>query len=161
MLGLLIPEPRIQDLKISVSQIHGALVRGRERGADCASRTCLTTKEHMPAKRTKAGMDNPTVSPPPEVGTKQPVVDATGIIACANEPGTEAFRDALVSRVLDRTNMDGVLERVLEESANRLAGSVRIEDLVTRVVQEQDAAVSSGMADAVLRRLADRAARGA
>ena len=109
----------------------------------------------MPAKRAKAGADNSTASSAPEVGTKQPVVEAPG------EPGAEAFRGALVSRVLGKTIMDGVLERVLEESANRLAGSVRIEDLVTRVVQEQEAAVSSGMVDAVLRRLADRVARGA
>ena len=63
----------------------------------------------MPAKRAKAGAENATPSSAPEAGTKQPVVDGTGIIACANEPGAEAFRDALVSRMLDRTNMGGVL----------------------------------------------------
>ena len=53
-------------------------------------------------------------------------------------PPADALANAVLDRVLQRIDIDGLLQKVLDEAATRLAKSIHIESLIESVVGQQE-----------------------
>ena len=83
----------------------------------------------------------------------------TGEIVQPPAPLADALANAVLDRVLQRIDLDGLLQKVLDEAATRLAKGIHIESLIESVVGQHEQELTERLAGRVLERIAQGAPR--
>ena len=74
----------------------------------------------------------------------------TGEIVQPPPPAADALANAVLDRVLQRIDLDGLLQKVLDEAATRLAKSIHVENLIESVVGQHERQLSDRLAERIL-----------
>ena len=69
-------------------------------------------------------------------------------------PVAEALANAVLTRVLQQVNLGGLREKVLDEAATRLAQSVKIDEIIERIVGQSERQLSAQLSKLVLEHIA-------
>ena len=69
-------------------------------------------------------------------------------------PVAEALANAVLGRVLQQVNLEGLREKVLDEAATRLARSVQIDKIIERIVGQSEQHLSDRLSERVLEHIA-------
>ena len=69
-------------------------------------------------------------------------------------PVAEALANAVLARVLQQVNLEGLREKVLDEAATRLARSVQIDKIIERIVGQSEQHLSDQLSERVLEHIA-------
>ena len=69
-------------------------------------------------------------------------------------PVAEALANAVLGRVLQQVNLEGLREKVLDEAATRLAQSVQIDKILDRIIGQSEQHLSDQLSERVLEYIA-------
>ena len=62
-------------------------------------------------------------------------------------PVADALANAVLGRVLQQVNLEGLREKVLDEAATRLAGNVQIDKIIDRIVGQSEQRLSDQLSE--------------
>ena len=65
-------------------------------------------------------------------------------------PVADALANAVLGRVLQQVNLEGLREKVLDEAATRLAGNVQIDKIIDRIVGQSEQRLSDQLSERVI-----------
>ena len=65
-------------------------------------------------------------------------------------PVADALANAVLGRVLQQVNLEGLREKVLDEAATRLARSVQIDEIIERIVGQSERQLSAQLSELVI-----------
>ena len=82
------------------------------------------------------------------------LVPSTAALVEPIPPVTEALANAVLARVLQQVNLEGLREKVLDEAATRLARSVQIDKIIERIVGQSEQHLSDQLSERVLEHIA-------
>ena len=69
-------------------------------------------------------------------------------------PITDALTNAVLDRVIQRVNLDGLREKVLDEAAARLAQNVHVDSLIKYIVGQSEQHLADRLSERVLEHIA-------
>ena len=69
-------------------------------------------------------------------------------------PVADALANAVLGRVLQQVNLEGLREKVLDEAATRLARSVQIDKILDRIIGQSEQHLSDQLSERVLEYIA-------
>ena len=69
-------------------------------------------------------------------------------------PVADALANAVLARVLQQVNLEGLRERVLDEAATRLARSVQVDEIIERIVGQSERQLSAQLSELVIEHIA-------
>ena len=69
-------------------------------------------------------------------------------------PISDALTNAVLERVIQRVNLDGLRDKVLDEAAARLAQSVHVDTLIQHIVGQSEQHLADRLSERVLEHIA-------
>ena len=105
----------------------------------------------MPTKRTYSAASE-AASTPAIAGEAEASQEAASNVACDSDT-RERLQEAIIERVLQLINLEGLTNQILDEVAKKYAAQVRVDQLIEMMLHEEEQVLSEKLAAKVLERL--------